>query len=566
MMFLSYKFRLVLCLIGIFFNGFTHAESAKLNKNNTQIKQSQHSQVDINAQPEWRYTVRPGDTIIGLSKKYLVDAFQWSQIQQYNAVVNPRRLKPGQTLRIPLALLKQKPVPANLVSFSGKVQLIDINGAKLEPQSNLLLNAGTQVSAAENSSATLKFADGSLLTVQPNASIQLDTMSMYEGGGMVDTKVRLQQGRAEVLANPNKTPYHQMQIITPSAVAAVRGTQFRVSAETAATREETTEGNVVLQASGASVMLDAGYGSLAEAGKVPSPPVALLAAPNTSALTTLVERLPMRFDLPANAQAKAWQGQIAIDDALNQVLLEKRAEQPRLVFADLPDGQYYLKVRAEDALGLQGLDAVHPFTLNARPFAPLLLSPKANGETRTETPEFSWSATEGAQQYRVVVAEDASFSHVVQDTVVSSQQIVLDNALAQKPYFWRVASIAKDEVGPFSETQTFTYKPLPHAPKLDESSLTFTKDSMAFDLPAPAEGLHYELELAQDQARTQVLWRGESKQSKVTMPRPSGGKTYLSMRMVEADGTAGPYATQVLEVPKQTHYEILILLLPLLAM
>ena len=565
-MFLSSKFRLVLCVLSIFCIWPAQAESAKLNRSNSQTKQAQHSLVDVASQPEWRYTVRPGDTIIGLSKRYLVDAFQWSQIQQYNAVVNPRRLKPGQTLRIPLSLLKQKPVPANLVSFSGNVQLLDINGVKLEPKSNLLLDAGTQISAAENSSASLKFADGSLLTVQPNASIQLDTMSMYEGGGMVDTKVRLQQGRAEVLANPNKTPHHQMQIITPSAVAAVRGTQFRVSADTAATREETTEGNVALQASGTSVMLDAGYGSLAEVGKAPSPPVALLAAPNTTALPTLLERLPMRFDLPANAQAKAWNGQIASDPAFNQVLLEKRAEHPRLIFADLPDGQYYLRVRAEDALGLQGLDAVHQFTLNARPFAPLLLSPKAKGETRTETPEFSWSASDGAQQYRVVVAEDASFSNVVQDSVVSSQQIVLDKPLLDKPYFWRVASVAKDEIGPFSETQTFTYKPLPNAPKLDESSLTFTKDTMTFDLPAPADGLHYELELAQDQARTKVLWRGESKQSKVSMPRPSGGKNYLSMRMVEADGTAGPYATQVLEVPKQTHYEILILLLPLLAM
>lgn len=521
--------------------------------------------------PEWRYTVRPGDTIIGVSKRYLIDAFQWSQIQKYNTVINPRRLKPGQTLRIPLSLLKQKPVPATLQSISGNVAVLDQAGLKRVAQINELLNAGTQIQTAENSSATLKFADGSLLTVQPNTSIQLDTMSIYEGGGMVDTKVRLQKGRAEVLANPNKTPHQRMLIITPSAVAAVRGTHFRVSAESATTREETTEGKVSLEASGSKVELETGFGSIAETGKPPSAPVQLLAAPNTSLLPNLVERLPMRFDLAENAQAKAWLGQIASDKEFNEILLEKLADKPRLTFADLPDGQYVLRVRAEDSLGLQGLDALHPFELNARPFFPLLTSPKAKGEVRNAQAEFSWTKMEGAKQYRFILAEDTEFKKVIQETVTESTTIKPDKPLLPQAYFWRVASIDMQEQGPFSDAQMFTYKPLPNAPKLDESSLVFSKDQMAITLPTPADGLHYELELAQDTARKQVLWQGSSKQAltkhgSVIMPRPNSGKVYLSMRTVEEDGTAGPFATQELTVPKQTHYEMLFFLLPLLAM
>ncbi len=525
---------------------------------------------DTTSIPEWRYTVRPGDTIIGISKRYLVDAFQWNQIQKHNTVINPRRLKPGQTLRIPLSLLKQKPVPATLQSFSGNVAVVDSAGLKRAPQINELLSVGTQIHTAENSSATIKFADDSLLTVQPNASIQLDTMSMYEGGGMVDTKVRLQQGRAEVLANPNKTPHQRMQIITPSAVAAVRGTQFRVSTESVTTREETTEGKVALEASGAQVELETGFGSVAETGKPPSAPVQLLAAPSTILLPSLVERLPMRFDLVENAQAKAWQGQIATDKQFNQILLEKRADKPRLVFADLPDGHYVLRVRAEDALGLQGLDALHQFELNARPFSPLLTSPKAKAEVRNAQTELTWTKAEGAKQYRVMLAEDADFKKLIQETVTESTTITPDKSLVPQAYFWRVASIDAQEQGPFSDTQMFTYKPLPNAPKVDESSLVFSKDQMSITLPAPAEGLHYELELAQDAARKQVLWQGSTnqvpnKQGSVSMPRPNSGKVYLSMRTVEEDGTAGPYATQELTVPKQTHYEMLFFLLPLLA-
>lgn len=85
--------------------------------------------------------------------------------------------------------------------------------------------------SAQNIRLDVRFADGSVVTMQSNSTMKLDTLSIYSGGGMVDTKLRLQQGKVEVAANPKHVPRNQLQIMTPSAVAAVRGSHFRVSTE-----------------------------------------------------------------------------------------------------------------------------------------------------------------------------------------------------------------------------------------------------------------------------------------------------------------------------------------------
>ena len=51
---------------------------------------------------DWEYSVRPGDTLIGLANRYLIDPEKWVDLQQLNAVKNPRKLQPNSILRIPV--------------------------------------------------------------------------------------------------------------------------------------------------------------------------------------------------------------------------------------------------------------------------------------------------------------------------------------------------------------------------------------------------------------------------------------------------------------------------------
>lgn len=512
--------------------------------------------------PEWRYTLRPGDTLIGLSQRYLARPADWPKVQRLNRIVDPLRLIPGTTLRIPLAWLQQTPAPATVVAVAGQATVVPPGETARAVQAGESLYAGAQLETAANSSVTLRFADGSTLVLQPGARMSLDTVSVYAGGGMVDTRLRLQQGRVEIGANPRHTSGSRLRVITPSAVAAVRGTRFRVEAGEAVAREETLEGAVGLDAAGQNVAVAAGQGSLAELGKPPTPPVALLPAPDLGALPARIDTLPLRFAFPAIAGAKQWVGQIAPDARFEQVLLEKTAEAPRLSFADLPDGTCVLRVRAADARGLQGQDAQHAFTLDARPFAPLLSAPGAR--TREAVPALQWSAVVGSDAYRLQLARDAQFADRLADARIEATAWRPEKPLDPGTYYWRVASIAGTDTGPYSPANSFVFDPLPGAPEMQAATPSFADGALALQLPPPPAGLRYQLVVSTDEARKQVVWQGDSADGAVHAAPVKPETVYLAARLAEADGTAGPYATRRIEAPPRPHWELLLFLLPFL--
>jgi hypothetical protein len=519
------------------------------------------------AEPQWRYTIRPGDTLIGFSQRYLAYPAAWPRVQTMNHIADPYRLQPGGSLNVPLSMLRRSPAPARVTAVSGKVVFTPGLGLAHALQVGDTLPAGSRLDSAADSSASLRFADGTVLVLQPESTLHMDTVSVYAGGGMADTRLRLQAGRVEIGANPAHVPGTRLQITTPSAVAAVRGTEFRVGTDAATTQQETLAGRVGLAAAKREVMVAAGMGAVAEAGHAPSPPVALLPTPELSGLPARIDTLPLRFVWPALASATHWLMQIAPDAGFNRVLLQKTGAEPRASFADLPDGQYVLRVRGIDAHGLQGRDALHAFTLDARPFAPLLIFPAQSGVVRSATPELRWSEAVGEDgksiaNYRVELAHDAAFSHVVQADTLAKTSLAPAHELTPGAYWWRVASIVGDDQGPYTPPVAFTYKPAPGAPDLAQSAVLFDGQQMRVSLPPPADGLHYEARLLNAAADQDSLWAGSSSDGKLVLPRPATGKRYLAVRMVEADGTAGPFATQALDVPRQLHWAWLLLLIP----
>ncbi len=530
------------------------------------LAQTAPTAVSVSSEPMWRYTVRPGDTLIGLGQRYLRDPAQWPQIQRDNRVGNPRQIPPGAVLLFPADLLRQQPSSAKLVQAFGAVRWrAQATDAWQDAKPGQTLAAGAQVQAPDSGSAVIELANGTRLDLQPGSVLTLDTLSLYADGLMADTRLRLQQGQIDIQDNPRRLPNQNLRILTPSAQAVVRGTQFRVGVGADATREETLGGAVELQASGAQVRVDAGMGSLARKGQPPLPPVRLLPPPDVSALPSLFEQLPLRFTLPAQAGAVSWFGQVLAESDNAQVLVQKTSTGKTLNVADLPNGRYVLRLRAVDANGLQGRDASHAFTVFARPFFPTLTAPAAGATVRVARPRLAWLEVLDVARSHLQLAAQDDFAQPLYDVEQQGAHWTPPADLAAGVWHWRVASIdARGQQGPWSPPQTFRYVPGPGPADLAKATMRFDRDHLLLDLPAAPSGQHYALTLSDHANLQPALAQMQTPGGALTLPRPSSGKRYLGARLVDdSDGTQGPPVVQVINVPPRYPY-LWLLLIPLL--
>ncbi len=504
--------------------------------------------------PEWRYSARPGDNLIQFADRYLINPDDWRVLQKLNAIKNPKKLQIGQVIRVPLMLVKRGPASAEVVLVSGQAGILNADKVMQSVVVGQQLQAGAELVTAQNSRLDVRFADGSIVTMQSNATMKLDTLSMYSGGGMVDTKLRLQQGKVEVAANPKHVQGNQMQIMTPTAVAAVRGTHFRVTSDAESIKQETLEGNVALSAAGEEVAVKKGFGSLSEGGAPPLPPILLLAAPSTQTLPVKLSALPLTFNMSEQSGAVAWVGQISSDAQFNTVLAENISQGAMLSFADVPDGQYYLKVRAKDVKGLEGYDATHTFDLNARPSAPNVVSPHDAETLREANPELTWTPLEKADFYLLEIAQDATFKNIIEHNQVNSTVYKIEKSLAPGQYYWRLASVDgpienPQNQGPFGKVSHFSFKPLPSMPDISQLSVKVLQNRVFVTTINPPAGLSYQAILHNEQNHQFSVWSGNDLGADFDFLLKEYGKQKLVLRHVEADGTKGPDATIEFDAP-----------------
>ncbi len=81
------------------------------------------------ASADYTYSVKRGDTVIGISEKHLLDPKQWREVARYNRMKNPSRVMPGEALRIPLALARAKPSTITVAHVEGDVKSATGKGA-----------------------------------------------------------------------------------------------------------------------------------------------------------------------------------------------------------------------------------------------------------------------------------------------------------------------------------------------------------------------------------------------------------------------------------------------------
>ena len=381
---------------------------------------------------EWVYTVRPGDTLWDLIDKYSVNLIYVPQLQALNKIENPKRIRPGSTLRIPVKWLKSQPVSVTVVSVVGHVMAERSNNP--EPttlRAGDTLAAGDSVTTGSGSNAVFQFADDSQLILRQDSELVFDTLSQYGDTGMVDTRARLQRGRAEAAVGKLIGGGSRYEIHTPAAISAVRGTGYRIGAdsEQPVTRTEVLEGNVDVAGGGESQRVPQGFGTVVEKGKPPEPPRELLVAPDLSAMPTLVERVPLKFEWPQLDGAIGYRFQLADREDFAILMDDRQTEQARVHgVAVAADGEYILRIRGFDDAAVEGRDAAHRFTLNARPEPPFPMQPEPDKALRHDRPEFKWSMPLGAVAYRFEMAQNDQFDSLLLDQEITDSPKIRHHA------------------------------------------------------------------------------------------------------------------------------------------
>lgn len=514
------------------------------------------------AEEPFIYRAERGDTLIGIGGRLLTTPSHWRRVQRLNAIEDPRRIPIGREIRIPLAWIRLVPESARILAVRGSAES---DGRRLEPGG--LLHEGGVVSTAADGYVTVALPDGSELTIGPDSRLQLAALRRYADTTLRDLSFVLERGRVETRATTRASGAGgRFEIRSRVAAAAVRGTEFRVGTGEDATRSEVLSGRVALRglAAASEVELRTGFGSFVRGGAPPAEPRPLLPASDVTDLPPLQERPLVRFDLSPVPGAQGWHVQVATDREFRNVLAATQSDAPIVRFANLDDGDYWLRVRGIDRDGLEGLDAYHRFRLKARPEPPFPSAPALNAKLPVGPVVFNWSQPEGAARYRIQVARDAKFVSSLreEDGLTGASHTIAD--LEPGAYWWRIQSIRADaDRGPFGDPQAFELRPLPADPNpaaLDEKELRFS-------WPA-APGQTFLFQLSRDPQFARIDLERKLAEPRVALERPAAGTYYMRVRATDPDGYVGPFTTaqriDVPEVPARPWWLLFLLLLPLL--
>jgi hypothetical protein len=499
----------------------------------------------------WRYTVRPGDNIWDLSRRYLADWRNWTVIQEVNGVAEPRRLPPGSRLDIPLRLLRLEPAPATLVGTQGTFTLLR-DGRPLAAGPGDTLGIDDRLVTGADGSVVVRFADGSEVVLGSDAELVLDRLSRYRRTGMVDTRLRLERGRLETMVQPAAGSGSQFEIWTPPAISSVRGTDLRVGLDATAEQSatEVLSGSVSVAAVATARRVGAGFGTVTRQGEPPAPPRPLLAPPGVGDLPLRLERLPLRLPMPPLPGAERFRLTIANDDGFREVLADQVIEAGAAARLELPDGDYAARLRGIEPDGLEGRDTVWELTVHARPEPPTPLAPQRDGRLRDPLPQFGWSEPVDARAYRFALATDPAFTDpLVEIDTLTDPGLTLASPLPLGTYYWRIGTIdAEGRQGPWGDVVSFEVLAPPADPTIDD--LESERGRLTIRLSPLEPGQRVRFQIAADPDFAEVLAEQTVDEPVLVVPGLLPDDYWFRAQIIEADGYVAEFSTpQRITVP-----------------
>jgi hypothetical protein len=365
------------------------------------------------------YVVQPRDTLYDLARRYMLSLAGIAEVRKVNRITNPRRLKPGSSLAIPSALLRSEPLLARVEAVSGVVSVQDQAAAAPRP-----LTTG----------ANLK--EGAIIRTSSNAFLTL----------------RFAAGRSSFEVAPATRASDRFEVRTPMAVAAVRGTEFRVGyqPDRNASTLEVLEGRVAESgtANGDIAAVDAGVAAFRAGAGATRQLLPLQPAPDLDDPGKTQAEAATVFRIASPLPANSYHFQLARDAGFVDSFAETTTTDGSGVFADVPNGTFFVRASAIDANGIEGKPVVYSFDRQRSSLDASVESPPSKGPRQYA---FKWNSSgEGRFVYRFVLARDPALADAIFDQAGLGGNAVTLTGLAPGTYYWQVSFV--QSVG----TKTYT--------------------------------------------------------------------------------------------------------------
>jgi ferric-dicitrate binding protein FerR (iron transport regulator) len=506
--------------------------------------------------------VTRNDNLINLCKKYLQHPGKWQEIARLNRLAQPDRLAPGQTISVPVDMLRAVPLEARVTFLSGTGFLKRYGKDQWLPlQQGDLVRVGESLKSGPGSSVEVAFADGSQFLLRENSEI---TVKVAQGGvlhllrvlyleaGKVITRVKKATGRDS-----------RFEIETPSALAAARGTEYRVGLDDkATTRAELLESSISFSSMGATVPLGVDEGSVARFQEPPSPARKLLPPPEPVDLQQSYPESPLALRFGPVEDASGYRAVLARDregkDAVKEGLIRPGDD---FLAAPEADGTYYLLASSIDSYGLEGRSSA-PREVVLRKVAkkaapPVVAGPFDAARLQATRTTITWQKVPGAACYQLQIAAEPNFSRPVADQAGIEGTEYATGALTTGDYFVRLRAGVKDgSLGEWSPVSSFTILQLP-APVLRKAKNAVKGWDFAWD--PLQEGISCQLQLAADPGfATTLLDRTQPEPQLHLDSELPPGTYYARVRGVDPQGHAGSFSEVAnfrVEKPARTPYE-----------
>ncbi len=488
------------------------------------------------------YTVQSGDTLWEISEKLLKDAQHWKILQSYNNIINPYKLVPNSQILVPDSLLKKTEL-AIVRHFKGNVTIADTSGKTKKLNQGNPISSGDVISTGDSASVSIKFISGSSSILQENS--QLDVKNIDISNKKENIQLHLWQGVIENNVNPTKNPNSRFIISTPSAVASVRGTIFRVANDplTQQFRTEVLQGEVAVSSEGESKVIEKGYGIVVKHGNPPQTITKLLSNVNLSALPKKYINPPFFFQFPVLDLASGYRVEISRGNIFSTPIFSRDIITPSFKLNTLENGTYTLKAFAYDKSGLGGKTELHRFEINIKPKSPLpklpeLIFPDDKMLIDNKSFDFQWTAS--GNRYHFQLSDNKEFTELLIDIFpYYFTSLSISDRLPSGIYYWHVATLdQKNKSKNFTHSKSFRITP--STPILEQAKYDDGKIKLKWN--AAKSNSLYQIQISNDKNFSHLIINEKIKENGYVYTTNIVENYFIHIKPIEQDGYKGKYS------------------------